>query len=72
MQRNYVINKEDIEIRVDFGKKNSKDYTTLVISEIKDNKVNVISATTLGRACKWDKESINSCLLKLYGLEDKE
>lgn len=72
MQRNYVINKGDFEIRVDFGKQNSKDYTTIVKSEVKDGKVKVLYATTLGKASKWNKEMINSYLMELYGIEDNE
>lgn len=72
MQRNYVINKGDLEIRVDFGKQNSKDYTTIVKSEVKDGKVKVLYTTTLGKASKWNKEMINSYLMELYGIEDNE
>lgn len=72
MQRNYVINRGNFEIRIDFGKENSKDYTTMVRSEIRNGKVKVVEATTLGKAYKWDKDRINSYLMELYGIEDKE
>lgn len=72
MKRNYVINKGDFEIRVDFGKQNSKDYTTIVKSEVKDGKVKVLYTTTLGKASKWNKGMINSYLMELYGIEDNE
>lgn len=69
MQRSYVINKGNREIRIDFGNQKSKDYTTIVVAEVKDNKVTVISATTLGKARKWDKERINGYLAEISGLE---
>lgn len=69
MQRNYVINKDDLEIRVDFAKQDSQDYTTQVVANVVNNKVSVISATTLGKARKWDKERINEYLAEISGLE---
>lgn len=68
MQRSYVIEKDNKEIRLDFAKENSEDYTTIVVSEIKDNKVSVLSATTLGKAKRWNKERINGYLAEISGL----
>lgn len=44
----------------------------MVRSEINNGKVKVVEATTLGKAYKWDKDRINSYLMELYGIEDKE
>ena len=68
MKRNYVINKGNIEIMLDFGDPNKEDYAVMVKSEVKDGKVKVISTTTLGKAKRWDKERINGYLAEISGL----
>lgn len=72
MKRNYVINKGNIEIMLDFGDPNKEDYAVMVKSEVKDGKVKVISTTTLGKSKRWDEDAIKLHLICLSEEYDTE
>lgn len=72
-QRRFTFSKDDIEVMVDFGKEDSEDFTCEVVSRIlPNNKVQVLSARTLGRCKKWNMLRINGYLADFYECKDEE
>lgn len=70
-QRRFTFTKDDIEIMVDFGKEDSDDYSCEVVSRIlPNNKVEVLSARTLGKCKKWTMPLINGYLADFYNCRD--
>lgn len=63
--RAYIMEFDDLELAVDFGKKESNDYAVEVISQNKNGKVGVISVKDLGRAYKWDDTDIKSYIANM-------
>lgn len=72
-QRRFTFSKDDIEVMVDFGKEGSEDFTCEVVSRIlPNNKIQVLSARTLGRCKKWNMSRINGYLADFYDCKDEE
>ena len=70
-QRRFTFTKDNIEIMVDFGKEDSEGYTCEVVSRLlPNNKVEVISATSKGRAKNWNYKRINEFLADFYDCKD--
>lgn len=70
-QRRFTMIKENIEIMVDFGKEGSDETTCEVISKIKGDKREVVSAVSLGKANKWNYKRINEYLADFYECFDE-
>lgn len=63
--RAYIMEFDDLELAVDFGKVGSDDIVVEIISKNKDGKVGVISVKELGHAYKWDEADIKSYLANM-------
>lgn len=70
MQRSYVIEDGNREIRLDFGKGN--DTAVEVVAENIGGKIHVVYTRTMGKSKYWRKERINAYLLRVMGIEDPE
>lgn len=64
-QRRFTFTKANIEIMVDFGKEGSDELTCEVISKIKGDKREVMSAVSLGKAEFWSYKRINEYLASI-------
>lgn len=69
-QRKFVFEKGNIEVMVDFGKEGSDELTCEVISKIKGDKREVISAVSLGKAEFWSYKRINEYLASMCDCKD--
>lgn len=69
-QRRFTFTKANIEIMVDFGKEGSDELTCEVISKIKGDKREVMSANSLGRAKNWSYKRINEYLASMCDCKD--
>lgn len=67
-----LINEEKgIEIMIDFGKENSKDWVVEVVSKLlPNNKKEVLEARVRGYAYKWNYKRINEFLASFYDCKD--
>lgn len=69
-QRRFTFTKANIEIMVDFGKEGSDELTCEVISKIKGDKKEVMSANSLGKAKNWSYKRINEYLANMCDCKD--
>lgn len=60
-----------IEIMIDFGKENSKDWVVEVVSRLLHNNKKIVLDTRFrGYADKWDYKRINEFLADFYDCKD--
>lgn len=69
-QRRFTFTKANLEIMVNFGKEGSDELTCEVISKIKGDKREVMSALSLGKAKNWPYHRINEYLADFYDCKD--